>query len=103
MLLLGLWLLFDVILDDYGQGFVTLVLAAIVVIVPRIDPGTVEKYHPVAMIMKIAGYGFGLFLLFEIIFILDNGFPEGALSIIAALLTLAAYVMAFVGARQIKI
>lgn len=103
MLLLVLWLIFDVILDDYGQGFVTLLLAVIVVVVPRIDPVTVEKFHPVALIMKIAGYGFGLFLLFEIFFILDNGFPDGALPIIAALLTLAAFAMGFVGARQIEI
>ena len=103
MIILALWLIFDVILDEYGQGFVTLLLASIVVIVPRLSPETVAKFHPVDMIMKVAGYGFGLFLLFEVFFILDSGFPDGVGSTIGALLTFAAFAMAFMGARQIKL
>ena len=103
IVLLLLWLIFDVFLDEYGQGFFTLVLSAIVVIVPRLSPETVAKFHPVNVIMKVAGYGFGLFLLFEVFFLIDSGFPSGALSVVAALATYAAFAAGFLGARQIKL
>lgn len=102
IVLLLLWLILDVFLDEYGQGFSTLILASIVVIVPRMKPETVEKFHSVPTIMKIGGYGFGLFLLFEVFFLIDSGFPSGALSVIGALVTYAAFAAGFLGARQIE-
>ena len=103
ILLLLIWLVFDVFLDDYGLSIVELLLAAIVVIVPRLNRETVEKVHPVSVIMKVAGYGIAVIGVFFIIWAIEGGFYSGASTIIAALLNYAAYAMAFLGARQIKI
>ncbi|MGB8360298.1 MAG: hypothetical protein WCE80_02755 [Acidimicrobiia bacterium] len=103
ILLLLIWLVFDVFLDDYGLSIVELLLAAIVVIVPRLKPETVEKVHPVPVIMKVSGYGIATVGVFFIIWAIEGGFYDGASTIIAALLNYAAYAMAFLGARQIKI
>jgi hypothetical protein len=53
--------------------------------------------------MKTVGYTFALIGVFEVIEAVEEGFFEGAATIIAALVEYAAFVMAFIGARQIKI
>jgi hypothetical protein len=67
------------------------------------DPAHVAKVLPVAVIMKTVGYTFALIGVFEVIEAVEEGFFEGAATIIAALVEYAAFVMAFIGARQIKI
>jgi hypothetical protein len=103
MALIVIYLIFDLLLDDWGIGLVTLMLAVIAVIVPRLKHETAEKFARASVILKVVGYGFGLILVFDILGIIDNGFPEGAMSVIGALVSLAALAVGFVGARQIDI
>jgi hypothetical protein len=102
IVLLLVWLIFDVFLDDYGVGLVTLLLALTVAVVPRLSTDTVEPVHRVPVIMKVGGYALAAIGLFDIIGAIESGFFEGASTIIAALLTYAAFAMAFLGARQIE-
>ena len=103
MVLLAVWLLFDVILDDYGLGILTVLLAAVVVIVPRLNPESVARVHQVPVIMKVVGYALGFIGVFDVIGAIEEGFFEDALTVIAALISYAAFAVAFIGARQIKI
>lgn len=103
MVLLAIWVIFDVILDDYGVGVLTLLLAALVVIAPRMSRETVEKVLPLPVIIKVAGYTLASIGVIEVVGALEGGFYEEALTIIAALAEYAAFAMAFIGARQIKI
>lgn len=103
MILLAVWLIFDVILDEYGLGLVTLLAAVVVVMVPRLDPATVAKVHSVPVIMKVVGYGLALIGVIDVIAAIEGGFFDDALEVIAALATYAAFGVAFVGARQIDI
>jgi hypothetical protein len=103
MVLIALWIIFDVFLDDYGVGSLTLLLAALVVFAPRISRDTVAKVLPLPVIIKVAGYTLALIGVIEVVAALEGGFYEDALTIIAALVEYAAFVMAFIGARQIKI
>lgn len=100
--ILALWLIFDVFLDEYGYGYVELFAATAAVLVPRLNPDSVTKFAPVGAIMKLIGYVFGITLLFEVIYEIETGFYDEALTIIAALLTFAAWAVGFLGARSIK-
>lgn len=103
MVLLAVWVLFDVFLDDYGLNILELLLAATVVIVPRLPRESVEKVHPVPVVMKTAGYALALVGAFFIISALESGFYDTGATIIAALINYVAYGLAFLGARQIEI
>jgi predicted Co/Zn/Cd cation transporter (cation efflux family) len=102
MILLVIWVVFDIFLDDYGVGTLTLLLAALVVIAPRIRRDTVEKILPLPVIMKLAGYTLALIGAIAVIEAIEEGFFEGAATVIAALAEYAAFAIAFIGARQIK-
>lgn len=103
IVLLAVWLLFDVILDDYGLGILTVLLATVVVIVPRLNPESVARVQQVPVIMKVVGYALGFIGVFDVIGAIEEGFYEDALTVIAALISYAAFAVAFIGARQIKI
>ena len=103
MVLLAVWVLFDVFLDEFGINTLVLLLSAIVVIVPRLRPEDVEKIHPVPVVMKMAGYALGIIGGFLVIGAIEGGFYDDGATIIAALITYVAYAMAFLGARQIDV
>jgi hypothetical protein len=103
MILLAIWVIFDVFLDDYGVGVLTLLLAALVVIAPRMNRTTVERILPLPVIIKLAGYTLAFIGVITVIAAVEEGFFEGALAIVAALVEYAAFAMAFIGARQIEI
>jgi hypothetical protein len=103
MILLAIWVIFDVFLDEYGVGVLTLLLAALVVIAPRMSRQSVEKVLPLPVIIKVAGYTLALIGAISVIAALEGGFYDDALTIIAALAEYAAFAMAFIGARQIEI
>lgn len=103
MILIAIWIIFDVFLDEYGVGVLTLLLAALVVMAPRMSRETVEKVLPLPVIIKVAGYTLALIGAIAVIAALESGFYDDALTIIAALAQYAAFAMAFIGARQIKI
>jgi hypothetical protein len=102
MIILAIWVIFDVFLDEYGVGSLTLLLAALVVFVPRMQRETVEKVLPVPLIIKLAGYALAFIGVIAVIEAIEEGFFEDALTIIGALAEYAAFAMAYIGARQIK-
>ena len=99
------WVIFDVFTDDAGFGTLTLLLAALAVFVPRMNPETVAKAHPVSVIMKLAGYALALIGLIDVIVVVDGGFFDGyeGIEVVAVLVSWAAFAIAYFGARQIKI
>lgn len=101
MIILGVWLIFDVFLDDFGFAIMELLLATIAVAVPRINREAVEKVNTVPVIMKTTGYAIAIVGAFFVIEAIEEGFYSGASTIIAALITYAAYAIAFLGARSI--
>lgn len=102
MIMLGVWLIFDVFLDEFGLAGIELLLATTVVVVPRLNKTKVETVNSVAVIMKVAGYAIAILGAFYIVEAIEEGFYSDALTIIGALITYAAYAVAFLGARSIK-
>ena len=104
IILVGVWLVFDIIISRYSMTTVAVLVGAIAAIVPRFDPESVEKVMPMASIMKILGYGMALIGVIEII--TDISFAtsiyDNILGIIGALIAYGAYAMAWVGARQVE-
>ncbi len=102
MILLGVWLIFDVFLDEFGLASTELLLAVVAVAVPRMNRDVVEKVNTVPVIMKVTGYAIALVGAFFIIEAIEEGFYDGALTIVAALVSYGAYAVAFLGARSIS-
>ncbi|HJQ76263.1 MAG TPA: hypothetical protein VJ948_03265 [Acidimicrobiia bacterium] len=103
MVLLAIWLIFDVFLDEYGIGLVTFLLAVLIVLAPRLKSDAVTALHPLPVVMKAVGYTLALIGAYDVIGAIEEGFYDDALTVVAALASYAAFAMAFVGARQIKI
>lgn len=101
MIMLGVWLIFDVFLDEFGLAAIELLLATVAVVVPRLNPAAVEKVNTVPVIMKVIGYAIAIVGAFFVIEAIEEGFYNDALTIIGALITYAAYAVAFLGARSI--
>lgn len=103
MVVIAVWLIFSIILDEYYIDWLMLILAVAAVALPRIDRGKIEAFHPLPVLMKLTGYGIALIALLELISNLRYGVLDNLGDILGGLLTYAAGAMAFVGARQIKI
>lgn len=102
MIVIAVWVIFAIILNEYFINWLMLVLAVAVAVLPRVDRGQVEKLHPLPVLMKVAGYGIALIALVELISNVRYGVLDNIADILAGLATYAAGLMAFVGARQIK-
>jgi hypothetical protein len=104
MIVLAVWLIFEVITDDYSLSYLAIFLAAVAVILPRLSREKVEAFHPLSSLMKVVGYGLALVGVAEIISDVETGlFTDGSgLTIVAALAAYVGYVVAFMGARSIK-
>lgn len=102
MIMLGVWLIFDVFLDEYGLSDLEFLMAVAVVVVPRLNAASVEKVNAVSTIMKLVGYAIAIVGAFYVIGAIESGFYDDALTIIGALITYAAYAVAFLGARSIE-
>ena len=103
LLLLAVWLIFEVIIGEYFIPTVGILLALAVALLPRIRRETVEKVHRLNVLMKIAGYALAFVGLIEIIDDLRFEAYDDFISVLGALGAYAAYAMAFLGARSIKI
>jgi len=104
IILLGTYLLFGVLLNDYWVGWIAVLLSIGALLLLRVDSSFVEKLAPVPVLVKLIGYTLGvvgaLALLEDLRFANGtlNEFPE----LIGALVAYAGYVVAFLGARSIK-
>ncbi len=104
IIILAVWLIFEVITDDFGVSTLTILLATGAVVFPRLDRAKVEAYHPLASLMKVIGYTLAVIGVVNIIGDIEtSGFSDiGGLTLLAMLLMYAASVIAFLGARQIE-
>ena len=104
ILLVGVWLIFEIFIGRYGITTVAVLLGAMAALVPRLDPESVAKIMPMSTIMKILGYSIALIGVIEIIddISIATSLYDNFLSIVGALIAYAAYALAWVGARQIE-
>jgi len=103
-LLVGSYLLFGLVLNEYWISWLPLLLAVFAVAIPRIDQDFVEKIAKPGVLMKVIGYSLGVIGLLTIIEDLrffDSALDD-ALEIFGALVAYAGFVLAFLGARSIK-
>lgn len=103
LILIAVWLLFEVILSEYFVPTTAIVFAVAAAALPRLNRDSVEKVHRLNVLMKILGYGLAVIGLTEIIFDLREGGLEDLVTVIGALGAYVAYVMAFLGARSIEL
>jgi hypothetical protein len=97
------WLIFSVILADYGTDWLMLSLAVAAALLPRLDQEKVERFHSLPQLMKVIGYGLALLALFALILDVRYGILDDFSDILGGLVTYAAGAMAFMGARQIQL
>ncbi len=103
LILIVVWLIFEVILSEYGMPTIAILFAVAAAALPRLNRDSVEKVHRLNVLMKIIGYGLAVIGLTEIIFDLREGVLEDFVTVVGALGAYAAYLMALLGARSIKL
>ena len=102
IILVGVWLLFEVITRQYSLTTLAVVLGATAAIIPRMNPESVAKIMAVPTIMKILGYALVLVGVVEVITDIRIGIYDSPMAVLGALIAYAAYALAFVGAKQIE-
>lgn len=102
MVLLAVWLIFDIIVAEYSMDNLVPVLAAVAIVLPRLDRATVERVLPLPLLMKLTGWAIVLIGIVEVIIDVRFNAYQGFASVIGAIAAYAGYAMAFVGARQIS-
>ena len=102
IILVVVWLIFDVIADQYSLATVAIVLGAAAAILPRINRDSVAKVMPLAVAMKVIGYALLLVGIVEIVTDIETDSYDSLMGVIGALAAYAAYAFAVVGARSIE-
>jgi hypothetical protein len=102
-LVLGSYVIFQLLSGDFFQYITALVAAAFAVLIPLLKRESVEKVIAVPALMKVAGYVLAVTGVFEILYDIRFGVLDEFLVIIGALVAYAGYVLAFLGARSIKL
>lgn len=103
-IMLGGWLLFSIILDQWGTDWTPLALAffALMLVMGRAD--YFERLAPKNTLLKVCGYGIAVFAVLELIW--DIRFAGGRLNefldILAALAFFGGSALVFMGARAIN-
>lgn len=103
MVLLAVWVIFDLIADTYAMDNLVPVVAAVALLLPRLDRVRVESIQPLPVLMKLAGWALVLLGIVDFLIDVRFGFYDTIGGIIGALAAYAGYVMAFWGARQIEV
>jgi hypothetical protein len=101
-LVLGSYLVFALIADEFHQFTPQLIAAAFAVIVPLINRDAVGKVASYPTVMKVIGYVIAVAGVFEILYDVRFGILDDVWDIMGALVAYAGYVLAFIGARMIK-
>lgn len=101
IVLLLVWVIFDLITDAYPMDNLVPVLGAVALVLPRLDRNTVERVLPLPVLMKIVGWALFLIGVIELLIDVRVGIFDDVGTIIGALAAYAGYAMAFIGARQI--
>lgn len=103
MVLIAVWLIFDIVINNYGMDNLVPLLAAVAILLPRLRRETVERVAPLPVLMKVTGWALLFVGVIEVIIDLRFNVYDDFGTVIGALVAYAGYVMAFVGARQIEI
>lgn len=103
MVLIAVWLIFDIVINNYGMDNLVPLLAAVAILLPRLRRETVERIAPLPVLMKVTGWALLFVGVIEVIIDLRFNVYDDFGTVIGALVAYAGYVMAFVGARQIEI
>ena len=99
--MVGSWLIFEVIAEEYFVTTVAVALGLIILILPRFDVDAISAIAPLVAFLKVAGYALAFVGVVEIIDEIQAGiFDNGASTVIGALVAYAGYALAFFGAKQ---
>lgn len=103
ILIVAVWVIFSIIVAEYFISWLMLSLAVAAAALPRLDRDKVDAVRPLPVLMKVIGYSIALIGVFALVE--DVRFEEfqDIGDILGGLGTYAAAVMAFIGARQIKL
>lgn len=104
MVLVAVWLIFGVLANTYWVGWLAVMPAIAVIVLPRLERASVERFHPLSLLMKVLGYAIalvGALTIIENIRFAGSALDE-VLEVFGAIAAYAGFVMAFVGARQIN-
>ena len=100
----GAWLIFDVISDEYGVTSLAVVLALIILVIPRIDKEAITAVASMEAFTKAAGYGLAVTGVVELAADIDgNIFDAGGATIFGAIVAYVGYVAAYLGAQRTKV
>ena len=101
-LVLASWVIFEIIVGEYFVSNVGLVLAASLVILPRLAPKALGRIAPLSALTKLGGYALAFSGVVELLDDLRFDGLEDFASVVGGLIAYAGYVLAFLGARNIK-
>ena len=101
-LVLGVWIIFEVIATEYFVTTVALVIAAAVLLLPRLAPDAIKAVAPLEALTKLGGYVLAFAGVVEILGDLRFEMFDGFVSVLGGVIAYVGYVLAFLGARSIK-
>ena len=102
IILIGVWLIFEVLTRQYSLTTLAIVLGAAVAIIPRMNPESVANIMPVSAAMKALGYALVIVGVIEVVTDIRIGIYDSPMSVLGALIAYGAYGLALMGARQIE-
>jgi hypothetical protein len=102
IVILAVWIIFDVILDEFSLGTLAIVLAILAAVLPRMKREDVEKVQRLPILMKVIGYGLAVVGIIQVVSDIEATRFDSLFAVVGLLATYAAYAMAFMGARSIK-
>jgi hypothetical protein len=101
--LIGTYVIFGLFMNEFWIGWLTLLPAVLVVLLPR--AGFATKIAPMPVLIKTIGYVIailGLFAIAEDLRFASSAYDE-FVDILGSIIAYAAYVLAFLGARAIDV
>ena len=101
-LVLASWIIFEVIAAEYFVSTVSIVIAAVVLALPRLAPDAVGAIAPLGAFTKVGGYALAFTGVVELLGDIRFEYLDGFAAVLGGLIAYAGYVLAFFGARSIK-
>lgn len=103
LVVLGVWLVFHLMMRDFTVGIVAQLLAVVAALLYFGRNTWTAKIAPRPVLLKAIGYVFGIMAVLDVIWILRTVQHFRGVVIVAWLLLLGGFVIAFLGARAIKV
>lgn len=101
-LVVGAWLLFELIATEYFVTTVAVVIAGLVIGLPRLAPGALAEIAPPDVFARVGGYALAIVGVVELLEDLRFDNFDGFISVVGGLVAYAGYALAFLGAQAIK-